>query len=106
MRSCARDTLAMLATTGQSEDGSPTWRAPVGGPLVLELCHRPFIRHNVRYWHKADMPSATVRYGGKADIDRARRNIRPRFAAAPIAAACLALAFGILEGESSQHTLL
>ena len=106
MRSCARDTLAMLATTGQSEDGSPTWRAPVGGPLVLELCHRPFIVTMSAIGTKRTCQALQCAMVGKPDIDRARRNIRPRFAAAPIAAACLALAFGILEGKSSQHSLL
>ena len=42
MRSCARDTLAMLVQRAKAKMVRQ-WRAPVGGSLLLELCHRPFI---------------------------------------------------------------
>ena len=60
MRSCARDTLAMLVQRAKAKMVRQ-WRAPVADHWSLNSATAHLFRHNVRFWHKADIGALVSR---------------------------------------------
>ena len=108
MRSCARDTLAMLATTGQSEDGSPTWRAPsrrTTGSLNSAIVNL-FVTMSAIGTKRTCQALQSACTGKSGDPPGPSQYPHLVLLAAPIAACVPRARLWKFSGELSQHTLL